>query len=375
MDPELFNTDVFEYVITRCLNGKDLMSLYYANLITEKKLYEYLVVIILDRLRYIFNTDYDKIINLIKDNKVGITGSFILEILTGEMYYGDIDFCCFKDSVENVKSFIKATNCKNINSWVERYRRRESKFQIKNDIIDSVIEAKYCYEIYIPAVTGENDVIISPEIIWGHPNSIDITNIVTTEASRTNKEEIIKYCCYRSDKGIVTDVIAEIDICKRKKILQFIFLKGGGVDKYLDTFDMDICQNLFYYEDNQFKLKIGNMMNIFNKEIKIKLVPSLEGRRLVKYINKRGFKVINGYDEKVIILKHILKMCYMINDWGPHPNVFIYNYDASKYRDVNVDCTECFCKILGLDHFHIMLNENFIKRKDIYLPDTEIVLI
>ena len=342
MDPELFTTDVFEYVITRCLNGKDLMSLYYANLITEQKLHEYLVVNILDKLRYIFNTDYDKIINLIKDNKVGITGSFILEILTGEMYYGDIDFCCFKDSMENIRSFIETTNCKGVKSWVERYHRRENKFQIKNDIIDSVIEAKYYYEIYLPVITNKNGDIISPEIIIGHPNSI-------------NNIDIYPY--------------------KRKKILQFIFLKGGGVDKYLDTFDMDICQNVFYYEDNQFKLKIGNMMNIFNKDMRVKLVPLLEGRRLVKYINKRGFKVINGYDEKVEILKHILEIYYTSDACYWRTNVFIYKYDALKYRDVDVDCKQCFCKLLGLDHFHIILDTYFAKDVRIHLPDTDIVLI
>jgi hypothetical protein len=88
-----------------------------------------------------------------------------------------------------------------------------------------------------------------------------------------------------------------------------VIVINKSIHKYVESFDIDVCKNLFYY-DNTFKLDINSLSGIYNKVMKIHLDQNFQMSRINKYIF-RGFKIETLSPEEEI--KLLSKICENVN--------------------------------------------------------------
>ena len=135
--------ELFIEVISTYLNTHDLISIYYTGSIKLEDLYTCFINKILKKLQGIFRNNYIKVINFIKNNKVSIFGSFVLESILGENYNGDIDFCCDSHLEKECSDFCQSIGVRDLN---KRDRYYENTNTMKLSVIESVMSCMYDIE-------------------------------------------------------------------------------------------------------------------------------------------------------------------------------------------------------------------------------------
>jgi len=333
---DFFRGDTYKYELIKYISPKDNISLYFCDLISEDQLNNYLINRILSRLKEIFNQDYSKVINLLKNNEIGITGSFILENIIGEKYNGDIDFCCNLKYTNAVEDFLK-------------------------DIIQKLeIDRQEGYPHELHPDTGEN---IEPYI----------ERVLTAPYDYTDQ----------SIKENDSDYISS-----RKKI-QFIILKNKlKHHDYLERFDFDIVGNLFYYDDGKPKLHIKSLSNIYKKELLLNQNANLLTYRIDKY-QARGYKINSKTEGDMRILSLLLES---IDKKVFEKDDFKKEKDESGPMYIRIKCDKKLCYLKNYfkkeyRHVHIMNISILIRRSsvemrnrlsnypDYRMSDTDIIML
>jgi hypothetical protein len=179
---------------------------------------------ILSKLKDIFKDDkYTDFIKLLKEgvNNIGITGSFLLGNIDGSGYFNDIDICATSEFEKKIVTF-----CLNNNIEMETLEKTHRSHDIREGTRKKDYKKNYI-----------------------NNNIKDIHNI---------------HLPYDTDNCISPHEIK----------IQFIIV-NNGIQKYIDTFDLSICKNLFYYDYNsyhyegQFKLNIEDPGGIGRKTMTI----------------------------------------------------------------------------------------------------------
>ena len=275
----------FEYInnnliniISQYLDTKDLISLYYSDNISKEILYNTFIENILIKLKNIFKSNYIHVLNLLKNNEVSITGSFVLESILNDNYCGDVDFCCNINLIEKCKEFLTITDA--YNTTISKDYPGMCDWKVKKNMnnIEKVIKS---YIIMISIIDGKN---------------------------------------YRNSKE-----------------LQFILLNTENHYDYINTFDISVCKNLFYYskENKKFELSIYDLEGIYNKTMKIDITRTKNGR-IEKYLN-RGFKIIGeNYIEILLNIQYYNYNIYKIN--LNETNLNEINLEIIKRQDILKKC-------------------------------------
>ena len=198
------------------------------------------------RLSLIFGDKYDKFNKILDDTKAIISGSFIIQCILGE-YWEDSDIDIYFPTINN-KMYLTDSN----NPYYEL--------------------EKFLYETLKFNMTQSYRAISR----YRRDQSNDKLNI----------EYVRNYDTFTNSIQIIQAKIKN-DPTKMK---EFIY----------DTFDFDICKNVYYIKDGKGYLNILKLNDIFNKisEFKIGYRVGSSIQRYEKY-TKRGFSITNNmiYDE------------------------------------------------------------------------------
>ena len=289
------SSGLFNDVIVDYLSIKELINIYYAEYISLENLYNIFINKILVKLNNIFNKDYQTVLNLLKNNKISITGSFILGCIIDKDYYTDIDFCCnmnLRDKCEEFLNFVDASNLSKVKDY-------PTHFNIKSNLDEKIITEvlKSCY-IYNQIFTSRR--------VSRSCNCIPMSELCEEEDS-----------CYNESKE-----------------LQFILIDKEDHFDYMNTFDVSICKNLFYIEGGKFKLYIDDLNGIYDDTMKINLL-NTSYDRIRKYLD-RGFKIIgDNYEEILKLLSMERFSIYKIDD-------LFYSIDLNEFN--NIEGKEIKCK-------------------------------
>ena len=321
-------TELWINVISQYLTYKEIILLYNSLYISKVILNKIFINRILSKLKSIFSKYYNILIDLIKNNELCITGSFILQVILDTYYNAsDIDFCCDK-----------------------RYKGKCELFLNELDINN---------QKYIKDYPGL---------------SINAQNLT---------ESLI-------NEVLTFHYLMKTNPLKHTQKIQFIFLESEtDINmKYINTFDINVVKNLLYYKDGEFNLYINNLNDILYNYMTVNLYHTSYDR--IKKYMERNFTIIG--DNKSEILQYLLKINtssrvfkYIpdINDKNidilslskikKYTNNFIYDIENKTLLDANLfkncECFEyCYIKKFfgNIKHEHIIL-------KTLYKKDIEYV--
>lgn len=130
------------------------------------------------------------------------------------------------------------------------------------------------------------------------------------------------------------------------KKVQFILLKSHNYQDYLDTFDLDVCKNLFHYnkEKGAFEFYIYNLRGIYEKNIDVCSNKSFTNR-IIKYC-ERGFKILNSNYE---IFENVIR----------YHGKNIWNFESFDENYISINCSnfdKCCSRLFKeyMNHKHVV---------------------
>lgn len=227
-------SDPFQYIVTEYIFGKDLITLYNIHIITKDRLMQIITGRLQDKLKSLFKSDYNNLIEFMIKYDIKISGSFILETILNESYDGDIDFYI------NTQLFpLNDANLNDPKAIVSPADEEFSKF-------------------------GETR--------SRHMRYTDLTDKETASL------------------GIL--FINDVYLSNKKISLIFI---DSDLTEHIKKYDFNIVRNIFSYnyQAKRFILDIENLKDIYNGQMRVNLEANrLIGDRIDKY-SKRGFKINN----------------------------------------------------------------------------------
>lgn len=320
--------DIFWYEIINYLDVKEINNLkmvhpnFNKNL-TRSYLEKLIILKIKKRLKFIFKDHYQEFMINFNDKAI-ISGSFIIQCILNENWNSDIDIFI---PINGVKQ--QMTEHGNLLTDIEIFLNKYYKFS------DYYAANRYSTDI-------------GPQINW--IRNYSITDEFKIQTIQLNMEY------------------------DNKKIYD-----------YLDeSFDFDICKNLYSFSNNQDIIKIKNLQQILNKKIEFKITENVGStlKRYKKYKN-RGFKFnnIKNYFDEIITKYENVKLfnikktnndeeftlidgeIYLIKEtWGFNDGVSIKNkkllisskklFNFHLCGESNV-CPINFCYGDEKDHFHL----------------------
>lgn len=307
---DFFNSDVFRYEIIKYLTGRDVLNVQKAELVTSDQTNILLIEIIMNKLKDIFGNFFNDFLNLLKNRDIGVTGSFILSCIDGKNYYDDIDICANIKNGSTVMSFIDDT--------------------LKYELESSDIQPNYNYDMPI------ND--------WWESQGLDFIDTVLTVS---HKHQDIPYdcLCKHDNTKECPFHVSTLNVTN----LQFILVKCS-MKEYINTFDINVCKNLFYW-DAGFKLDSKVLDSIYNKKMDINMKNNVTVPRINKYF-KRGFTIQSEREIELEILKYLLKeksnkKLFIDNECIPFnykihrvpcqsENCYIEKYLSGKYKHKHI---------------------------------------
>ena len=241
LEYDFVKKEIFAKLQPLALYNMKLCNKFWNKYITLSMIKESIIKEMTIRLIAIFGDKYDEFNKILDTTKAVISGSFIIQCILGEHWEGsDIDI--YFPTINNKKYL---TDCHNPYYELEKFLYETVKFDMKRS--ERAI-SRYKRD-------QSNDKL-----------SIEYVRNYETE---TNSIQIIQ---------------AKIEN-NHNKMKEFIY----------DTFDFDICRNVYYIDSGKIYLNILKLNDILNKisEFKIGYRVGSSIQRYEKY-TKRGFNIINN---------------------------------------------------------------------------------
>lgn len=255
---ELLNYDfikkeIFNKIPPLYLYNIKLCSKFLDEYVTLSMIKESIMKEINFRLSLIFKDKYDAFNKILDDTKAVISGSFIIQCILGE-YWEDSDIDIYFPTINNKKYL---TNYNNPYYELEKFLYETVKFD-----------------------AGESHPAISRY-------KLDLSN------GKLNIEYVRNYETTNNIQVQVIQVQVENDYNKMNEFIN-------------DTFDFDICKNVYYINDGKEHLNILKLNDILNKvtEFKIGYRAGSSIQRYKKY-TKRRFNITNNMTYKEIANKAV----------------------------------------------------------------------
>jgi len=333
--------ELWSDVISQYLTCKDLIAIYYYSYITYKELEIIFINKILAKLQFIFKENYKTLIQLIKNDEVCITGSFILQAILDKYYKSDIDFCCsknFKNKCELFTDILGVTNKEHIHDYPGASIHGPSS---KEKLINEVMTFYYLYQKLEPYIYTS---LLGDQIIKGNYQSKKIQFIFLNEELED------------TSSGGKTNM----------KKLEDTSLEDNINFKYIETFDISVIKNLLYFKNGKFNLYINDLDGIYNKTMSIDLT-NTNYDRIEKY-HYRDFTITGNNKYEVLQ--------YMINLYND-AHVYKVIQDEEYESKILMDCIDPhgnisykFCLIKGI-HLDDIKDKSYIKLnlKENYIID------
>ena len=317
----IFQHDVFKYEIIKYIENKDIISLYYAGLITKKILYSIFINLIITKLGSV----HPSIVKLLMNNEIALTGSFILETILGEQWRGDIDFLC-SNKLENIcVKYIKDLNFDMLYKGnISGYKFKIIEFFIPLDKNGNIKTAQFIL-LNDGGTPASNSPILYGNKCEKYTKILNDTDIDIEDSS---------------DSGDVDTEDVDTDDVKYFKKL---------IHNHIDTYDFNVVKNLFYYNKGKFVLYIDDLESVYSKNLIIYKDRYSSMSRYNKYFD-RGFKI---NENKKNILE-ILSSLYAYNGC----NVI----DKSQLIDENYDNAECINNHCYTNFFTYKINHKHTSR-------------
>lgn len=325
-----FQTDYFYYNIITRLTPLDLLNLkrtnkLFSSIVTFSIMKKLILYYINKRLLLIFGENTNKIKEILNNTKTVISGSFLIQCILNE-YWNDSDIDIYSPVVSNKKCFIDHDNPF---TDIEKFLHEKYRFTNTSDA-----------HRYGDALSNNRT-----DIKW-----------VRTYQNSINKIQIIQ-------------VEVENNFSKLKEFIH-------------NTFDFNICKNIYYIDNNKENISIFNLLNVLNKTEKFKTKYNLKSSmtRCLKYRN-RGFDIhnnrtyeclanlsYNGYGHKTheiytvkknntllqVISGDINVLKQYINPLISSGKCFIRHLPTHcNYLYTNTDCLLKFCES-NVKHSHII---------------------
>lgn len=211
-----------------------------------QELLESIIKEINTRLIVIFGDKYDDFNKILDITKALISGSFIIQCILGE-YWEDSDIDIYFPTINNEKYL---TDCDNPYYYLEKFIYETMKFNMKES-----------YRAISRYQSNQSNGKLNIEYVRNYETVTNILQIIQAKIE--------------NDHG---------------KMKEFIY----------DTFDFDICKNVYYINNGKEYLNVLKLNDIFNKISKFKIGYRVGSsiQRYEKY-TKRGFNIINNmtYEE------------------------------------------------------------------------------
>jgi hypothetical protein len=238
--------EIFTKLSPLCLYNLKLCNIFWNKYITLSMIKESIIKEINTRLSLIFGDKYNEFNEILDKTKAVISGSFIIQCILGE-YWEDSDIDIYFPTINNNKY--------NIHSTYYYYELE-----------------KFLYET------------VKLKMSMSYPA------MSRYKSDQSNGKLNIKYVRnYETATNSIQIIQAEIEN-DHIKMKEFIY----------DTFDFDICKNVYYINNGKEHLNILKLNDVLNKITEFKIGYRL-GSSLQRYekYTKRGFNIINNmtYDE------------------------------------------------------------------------------
>ena len=307
---DLISSDTAPIVFTY-LSHNDIYNLSFLNKslvkIIKKKLKEYIVYKINEKLRNILGKNFEIFKCHMKESGIVISGSFILETILDELYDGDIDIY--------QSGFIEKHEYSALDSFFYNIAAEDAHY---NMIADDGWE--HCYG----------------------------------PVFNTGSELIGKITNYNISKKKIQVVHLRVE----KTI--------DEIKKHINDFDFDICKNAYYMDSNSDHLEIPYPDQIFSKvtSFKFKTTGLVNSVGRAKKYTQRGFSITldkikkeNPYDTFDIIETSQLKSWDDAN-YDPAVSIFVLNKENQLIRGNKLILSQAW----GYgDRDHIKLIDNILK--------------
>lgn len=267
------------------MSTPDYLGLYDIRELIDHEIYKYLTPIeiyainpalfdrclifhINQRLIQIFRDRYPKFQDVLNEQKILISGSFILQCILGVRWESDIDIY----TIESADKF---------NKWEHR---EDFIFEYMKPVINYKCD-NYGYDTCKDYLNGLGAFYVE---------EYDVNNVETMEAP------ILDLNRYTGTHTIVTThkiQVIGLSLVPSKD-------KRGAIDTMWTNiqkdFDFDVCANIYYIENKVQKVRVGNLDAIINKVIRLRQSNRyFDSSRIPKY-QSRGFTIESGFDFKTI---------------------------------------------------------------------------
>ena len=250
LDYDFVKQEIFIRIPTLYLYNLKLCNKFWNKYITLSMMTESIINEINTRLSLIFKDKYDDFNKILDNTKAVISGSFIIQCILGE-YWENSDIDIYFPTTNNKKY---STNCNNPYYELEKFLYETVKFEV-NESYSAISRYK----------SDQSNGKLNIEYVRNYDTVINSIQVIQAKVDNNHD-----------------------------KMNEFIH----------ETFDFDICKNVYYINDRKACLKILKLNDILNKvtEFKIGYRVGSSIQRCEKY-KKRGFNIINNMTYKEIASK------------------------------------------------------------------------